>query len=123
MTDEYENVAKQVGTSPAAIERRAYKKLSATLATLDPSGIDSLVSTGTLVTYTPSDSGFTRKANPSLMAKKAFESGIDETFVHTLPKGTVEHELLGISYYIVADDTVCLDQKVNRKELVCFWVL
>jgi hypothetical protein len=171
MTDEYENVAKQVGTSPAAIERRvvlildqnegawatagftteqktsrairiaarqmitekrkiassgcveltgcfitsppykdwakmAYNKLSKTLTTLDQSGIDSLVSTGTLVTYTPSDNGFTRKANPSLMAKKAFESGIDETFVHTLPKGTVEHESLGISYYIVADNNM-----------------
>ena len=171
MTDNYESVAKQVGTTASAIERRvvlildqndgawvaagfteeqknsravriaarqmitekrkiassgciqltgcfvtsppykdwakmAYKKMGNTLTTLDSSGIDSLVSQGTLVIYTPAESGFNRKANPSLMAKKAFEVGIDEVFVHTLPKGVVEHDDLGISYYIVADSNM-----------------
>ena len=84
----------------------AYKKLSNTLTTLDEAGIDALVNNGTLVTYTPSEGGFNRKANPSLMAKNDFEAGTDETFVHTLPKGTVEHSELGISYYIVADNNM-----------------
>ena len=170
MPTEFENVAKQVGTTPAAIERRvsliltennqawdaagftepeqskravriaarqmltekrkiassgcveltgcfitsppykdwakmAYKKMNATLSTLDESNIDALVSGGSIVVYTPEDDGsFSRKSNPSLMSKLPFEQGMSESHVFALPKGTVEHADLGIHYYIVADN-------------------
>ena len=86
--------------------KMAYKKMNNTLTELDSAGIDALVTSGAIVTYTPSDSGYSRKANPSLMKKQAFESGIGELEVPSLPKGTVEHEGLGIHYYIVADSTM-----------------
>ncbi len=166
---EYESVAKQVGTTPNAIERRvgmvlrdnqsawgsmtdgerqnrairiaarqlltekrkiessgcqvlrgcfvasppykdwakmAYKKMNTTLSSLDEGGIDSLITSGAIVTYTAAESGYTRKANPSLMSKSDFTSGLAEANVDSLPKGTVSHDDLGIHYYIVADNTM-----------------
>lgn len=168
MTDNYETVAKQVGTTPAAIERRvsliltennaawdaasmssedqtnratriaarqlmtekrkiaasgcveltgcfiasppykdwakmAYRKMNDTLTALDSAAIDSLVSEGAIVVYEPTDNGFNRKANLSLINKTEFTSGMSESVVVDLPKGAVAHEGLGIHYYIVAD--------------------
>ena len=45
--------------------KMAYKKMDATLLSLDEGGIDSLITSGAIVTYTAAESGYTRKANPS----------------------------------------------------------
>ena len=83
--------------------KMAYKKMNDTLSGLDEGAIDSLINGGAIVTYTPTESGYTRKANPSLMSKSDFAQGIGESNVDSLPKGAVSHAGLGIHYYIVAD--------------------
>ena len=86
--------------------KMAYKKMDAQMLDLGEDGLQSLIDMGTLVTFTPSEDGYVRRANTSLMAKKDFELGVSDTTVDSLPKGTVEHEALGIHYYIVADKTL-----------------
>jgi hypothetical protein len=86
--------------------KMAYKKMNAQMVDLGEDGLQSLIDMGTLVTFTPSEDGYVRRANTSLMAKKDFEVGVSDTTVDSLPKGTVEHEALGIHYYIVADKTL-----------------
>ena len=86
--------------------KMAYKKMNTQLSELDEIAIATLIDSGTIVTYTPSEDGFVRKANKSLMAKSEFELGSGTTNVDTLPKGAVAHEGLGIHYYIVADKSL-----------------
>ena len=82
--------------------KMAYRKMNTQLADMGDNELEALVSNGALVLYTPVEGGFNRLANPSLMNKTAFEAGSSESFVHTLPKGTVEHDK-GFHYYLVAD--------------------
>lgn len=81
--------------------KMAYRKMNAQLDNIGENELEALVSNGALVLYTPVEGGFNRLANPSLMNKVAFEPGSSETFVHSLPKGTVEHDRG--HYYLVAD--------------------
>lgn len=84
--DQYEGVFLSVPRAKDFAEM-AYNKMAGILNNLDSTGRDNLVASGQIMTFTPSGMGYTRSANPSLVAKQSFEAGqVTSTNVATLPK-------------------------------------
>lgn len=64
----------------------AYRKMENTLKSLDMDGRLALVSQGALYLYEDNmDGSFTRHGNPSLLARRPFEEGVDSVDVDALP--------------------------------------
>jgi hypothetical protein len=68
----------------------SYKKMANQLETLPASGINNLVSMGSIMFYEPNgNGGYTRLANPSLLNKTVFAEGTRTDDVDVLPKNSM----------------------------------
>tara|TARA_Y100000592_G_scaffold89076_1_gene145762 strand:- start:23941 stop:25152 length:1212 start_codon:yes stop_codon:yes gene_type:complete len=68
----------------------SYKKMATQLETLPASGINNLVSLGSIMFYEPNgNGGYTRLANPSLLNKASFAEGTRTDDVEVLPKNSM----------------------------------
>ena len=81
----------------------AYKKAAGTLAEGNDTVINTMVESGNVILYTDNNDGtFTKKYNPSLLRREAFEEGMAETDLTSLPKNTYDAGN-GLHFHLVWD--------------------
>jgi hypothetical protein len=83
----------------------AYKKAAATLSSGNATVIEALIEEGNVTLFEDNNDGtYTKKYNPSLYQRVAFETGMSESEVESLPKGTYDAGN-GLHFHLIWDKT------------------